>query len=181
MNLESLNLAERQLLFRVEQVIGLMEEKHEQLQQNGVFRDYGEIYEAYVALIGSESEGLEALKRATFLMWYEQAEPACFSGVFRLSEKINRKVLESLERRCEAGRLDFELEWMLPYYNMIADWVFSRYADLPHLQSFLAKSDFKLYERVPVKAEDFTNRGQLGEYWLSIINSNATRFGKGAI
>ena len=181
MNLESLNLAERQLLSRIGQVAGLMEEKHERLQQSGVFRGYSEIYEAYVDLIEAEGEGLEALKRATFLMWYEQAEPACFSGVFGLSEKANRKVLEALEYRSEAGGLDFELEWMLPYYNMISDWAFSRYTDLPHLRSFLAKADFKLYERVAVKAEDFTNRGQMGEYWLSIINSNATCFGKGAI
>ena len=181
MSLESLNLAERQLLSRVEQVTGLMEEKHDQLQQSGVFREYGEIYEAYVDLIESESGGLEALKRATFLMWYEQSEPACFSGVFGLSEKANRKVLEALERRTEASRLDFELKWMLPYYNMISDWVFPQGADWPHLQSFLAKADFKLYERVGVKAEDFTNRGQMGEYWLGIIDSHATRFGKGAI
>ena len=141
MSLESLNLTERQLLLRVEQVAGLMEEKHEQLQQSGVFKEYGEIHEAYVGLIESESEGLEALKRATFLMWYEQVEPACFTGVFGLSEKVNRKVLEALERRSKADGLDFELKWMLPYYNMIADWVFSRYAGLPHLQSFLAKAD----------------------------------------
>ncbi len=70
---------------------------------------------------------------------------------------------------------------MLPYYNMIADWVFSRYADLPHLQSFLAKANFEFWEGAPVKAEDFTNRGQMGEYWLSKIDSNATRFGKRAI
>ncbi len=180
MSLETLNLAERQLLRRVEQVPGLMEEKHEQLQQSGGFRQYAEIYEAYVHLIESEREGLEALKRATFLMWYEQAEPACFSGVFGLTEEANRKVFEALERRTEAGSLDFELKWMLPYYNMIADWVFPQYADSPHLQSFLAKADPGSWERVGVKGEDFANRGQMGEYWLSIINSNATRFGKSA-
>jgi len=180
MNIDALSLAEHQLLSRVERVTGLMEEKHEQLQQSGVYEEYGKIYEAYIELLGSDSEGLEALKRATFLMWYEQAEPSCFSGVSGLPEKANRKILEALERRTEAGNLDFELKWMLPYYNMIADWVFSRYAVLPHMQSFLAQADSGLWERAGVKAEDFINRGQMGEYWLSIIKSNATRFGKGA-
>jgi hypothetical protein len=178
MNLDSLNLAEQQLLLRLGQVTGLMEEKHEQLQQKGVFREYVEIYEAYVDLIESESEGLEALKRATFLMWYEQAEPACFSGVFGLSEAVNRRVLVGLERGIEADGLDFELKWMLPYYNMIAEWVFPNDTDLPHLRSFLANADFGLWERVSLKVEEFTDRGQMGEYWLSIINQRQRASGK---
>lgn len=171
MNINALDLAEQQLLSRVERVTGLMEEKHEQLQQNGVYEEYGKVYEAYVELIESESEGLEALKRATFLMWYEQAEPSCFSGVSGLSEKPSRKIFEALERRIEAGNLDFELNWMLPYYNVNAEWVFSKYTDLPHLQSFLALPDSGLLEKAEIKAEDFMNRGQMGEYWLSIIKS----------
>jgi len=179
MNLAALASAERQLLSRVEQVTGLMEEKHEQLQQSGVYAEYGKIYEAYVDLIESESEGLEALKRAIFLKWYESAEPSCFSGVFGLPEQASREVFEALERRIEAGELDYELQWMLPYYHMIAEWVFSQYADLPHLRSLLAQTDSGLWERAKVRAEDFTGRGQMKEYWVSIIESNATRFGKG--
>ena len=171
MNIDALNLAEQQLLSRVERVTGLMEEKDAQLRQNGVYEAYGKIYEAYVELLESESEGLEALKRAVFLMWYEQAEPSCFTGVSGLSERASRKIFEALERRIEAGNLDFELNWMLPYYNVNAEWVFSKYTDLPHLQSFLALPDSGLSQRAGMKAEDFMNRGQMGEYWLSIIKS----------
>ncbi len=171
MNIDALNLAEQQLLSRVERVTGLMEEKDAQLRQNGVYEEYGKIYEAYVELLESESEGLEALKRAVFLMWYEQAEPSCFSGVSGLSEKARRKMFEALERRIEAGNLDFELKWMLPYYNEIAEWVFPKYTDLPYLQSFLALADSDLLEKARLKAEDFMNRGQMGDYWLSIIKS----------
>lgn len=178
MSLESLNLAEQQLCSRVQQVTGLMEEKHEQLQQSGAFRKYSQIYEAYVDLIDSESEGLEALKRATFLMWYEQAEPACFSAVFGLSAAANRKVLEAFDRRIAAVGLDIELKWMLPYYNLIADWVFSQAADLPYLQSFLADADAEMWRKIEIEAGNFTNRGQMGDYWSSIINSTATSFRK---
>jgi len=171
MNIDALNLAEQQLLSRVERVTGLMEEKDAHLRQNGVYEAYGKIYEAYVELLESESEGLEALKRAVFLMWYEQAEPSCFSGVSGLSEKASRKMFEALERRIEAGSLDFELKWMLPYYNEIAEWVFPKYTDLPYLQSFLALADSDLLEKARLKAEDFMNRGQMGDYWLSIITS----------
>ena len=171
MNIDALNLAEQQLLSQVERVTGLMEEKHEQLQQSGVFREYGKIYEAYVELIESESEGLEALKRAAFLMWYEQAEPSCFTGIFGLTEDASRKVFESLERRIEAGGLDSELKWMLPFYNTVADWVFSKYVGLPHLQGFLATANPHVLQDADLKAEDFLNRGQMGDYWRSIIGA----------
>ncbi|HEY9401268.1 MAG TPA: hypothetical protein VIQ24_01150, partial [Pyrinomonadaceae bacterium] len=77
MNIDALNLAEQLLLSRVEQATGLMEEKHEQLLQSGVFGEYRKIYEEYVGLIESQAEGLEALKRAIFLHWYQLAEPSC--------------------------------------------------------------------------------------------------------
>ncbi len=168
MNLNSLNSAEDQLLSRVKQVIGLMEDKHEQLRESGVYAEYGKVYEAYVELIESGSEGLEALKRATFLLWYEQAEPSCFSGVFGLSEESSRKVLESLERRIEVSMLDAELKWMLPFYDTIAEWVFAR-PDLPNLRAFLSRADPESWQQIGLKDEDFENRGQMGEYWLSII------------
>ncbi|MDQ3649730.1 MAG: hypothetical protein M3458_05505 [Acidobacteriota bacterium] len=168
MNLDSLNSVEGQLLSRVEQVTGLMKEKHEQLRESGVYTEYGKVYEAYVELIESESEGLEALKRATFLLWYEQAEPSCFSGVFGLSEESSRRVLESLERRAEANVLDSELKWMLPFYDTVAEWMFAK-PDLPNLRAFLSRSDPESWQRMGLKAEDFTGRGQMGEYWLSII------------
>jgi len=181
MNIDALNLAEQQLFLQVKRVTGLMEEKHEQLQRSGVFGEYGKIYEAYVELMESENEGLEALKRAIFLMWYEQAEPACFTGIFGLSEDASRKVFETLEHRIETGKLDLELKWMLPFYNDIAEWVFSKYADLPCLEEFLATANSELWQEVELKAEDFVNRGKMGDYWRSIIESKAAHSSWGAI
>jgi hypothetical protein len=181
MNLDALNLAEQQLLSRVERIIGTMEEQHEQFQRSGIFGEYGKIYEAYVELIESENEGLEALKRAAFLMWYEQAEPSCFTGIFGLPEDASRKVFETLERRIEVGELDFELKWMLPFYNDIAQWVFSECADLPLLQRFLATANRHLWEEADLKAEDFVNRGQMGDYWRSVIAAYRMRSGTSAI
>jgi len=180
MNLDALNLAEQELLSRVESVTGLMEEKHSQLQQSGVYAEYGKIYEAYVQLIESETEGLEALKRSMFLLWYEQAEPSCFSGLFGLSEIANQKVFSYLERRAEAEDLDFELKWMLPFYNLIAEWVFEKRPNIPKLQAFLASSDSNSFEELGIKSEDFVGRGQMGDYWTSVLNANAARFNQNA-
>lgn len=167
MNLEELNLAEWKLFARVESLNGLMEEKFLQLQREGTFAEYGKIYEAYVALIESEIEGLEALKRAIFLLWYEQAEPACFTGIWGLSESASDKVLTSLEARIEADSIDLELRWMLPYYNSIANWVFERPARLTHLKRFLVAPNKDLWMQ-ELKAENFIDRGHMGIYWVSV-------------
>ncbi len=180
-NLDSLNSAEQQLLSQVERAIGLMEEKHEQFRQSGLFREYEKIYEAYVELIDSEGEGLEALKRALFLHWYQMAEPSCFSGLSELPENASRRVFESLERQIESEAIDFELRWMLPYYHMIAEWAFSSYSDLPNLKALLARDDSELWQKADLNAEDFVSRGQMGNYWRSIIEAKAARFGSGAI
>lgn len=170
MNLNSLNLAEQELLSQMENLTGLMEEKHLQLQQRGVYAEYRKIYQAYVRLIESETEGLEALKRSIFLLWYEQAEPSCFSGLFELPEVENEKVFSCLERRTETKDLDFELKWMLPFYNLIAEWVFEKHSDKRNLQAFLTTSDSNAFEKLRVKSNDFLERGQMGEYWISILN-----------
>jgi len=181
MNIDALNLAEQQLSARVEQTTGLIEEKHKQLLQSGVFGEYRKIYEEYVDLIESEVDGLEALKRAIFLHWYQMAEPSCFSGLYELPEKASRNVLEALERMIESEAMDAELRWMLPYYHVVAEWAFSSYPSLPNLKAFLGKADSDLLQRVDLKVGDFVNRGQMGDCWTSIINSNVSRFGEGAI
>jgi len=173
MKIDALTVMEQQLRSRVNSVEGLMEEKHEKLQRSGVYREYGRIYEAYVELIESESEGLEALKRAVFLCWYHSTEPSCFSGILDLPEITSLKVFEALERRIEAGELDSELKWMLPYYNTVENAVFSLYARLPHTQSFLAEANPDIWPRVGIKVEQFMNRGRMGDYWESIIKTQA--------
>jgi hypothetical protein len=172
MNLESLNLAEQELLSQVGNVTGLMEEKFLQLEENGTFVEYSKIYEAYVDLIESKTEGLEALKRSLFLLWYEQAEPSCFTGISGLSKNASRKVFSELESRTKTKTLDLELQWMLPFYKLIAEWVFESRTDLPNLQRFLATAKSELYLQ-ELKAENFLERGQMGNYWTSISQSNA--------
>lgn len=180
MNLDSLNSAEQQLLLQVERAIGLIEEKQEQFQQSGLFRESAKIYEAYVELIDSEGEGLEALKRALFLHWYHMAEPSCYSGLCELPEDVSRRVFESLERKIESETIDFELQWMVSYYNMIAEWVFTAHSDLPNLKGCLTRTDAQLWLKADLKAGDFMNRGQMGEYWRSVITTKEARSGFGA-
>lgn len=166
-DLKSLDSAEQEILTQVENVIGLMEEKFLQLEENGTFAKYAKIYEDYVVLIESETEGLEALKRSLFLLWYEQAEPSCFTGISGLSKDSSRKVFDELDERIKTKTIDLELQWMLPFYNLIAEWVFQQQENLPNLENFLATADSELFLH-ELKAENFLNRGQMGHYWISI-------------
>lgn len=169
MNVDDLNLVEQKLLSRVESVTGLMEEKHEQLLQNGVYDDYAKICVAYLELFNSESQKLESLKRAIFLSWHSVAEPCCFSGLFSLSQEVTRTICDELEQTIVNKKMDFELNWMLPYYNQVSDFPFSQHSHLRHTKSFLAKSDFSLWQKTNLDAKMFVNRGQMGIYWLSVV------------
>ena len=171
MDLETLNLAEESLLLRVGKVTGLIEEIDSQLERNGVYAEYRKIFEDYVELIDSDFEGLEALKRSIFLLWYEQAEPSCFSGLSKLGDtRANLKLYAALEDGAETTAFDLELRWMLPYYDSIAEWVFED--GLPNLRRFLDGSNRELWLR-EIKAANFIGRGQMGNYWTSVLKSNA--------
>ncbi len=179
MNLEQLNLAEQKLLIKVESATGLIEDKILQLEQNNTFAEYDEIYGKYVDLIESETECLEALKRSIFLLWYEQSEPSCFSGLSGLSTSTSRTVFRFLEHQIETNEIDSEFELMLRYYNEISEWVFNELLEwifkektkLPNLQKFLETGNREIAVN-DLNAENFRDRGQMGKYWTSISQLN---------
>lgn len=175
MNLEDLTVAEQELLWKVQSVTGFMEEKHKQLVQLNVYSDYAKIYGKYAELISSDERGLEALKRAIFLSWYQFAEPSCFSGLRNLPEQTTHFIYETLERRIEKNLLDLELRWMLPFYNAVLDLPFSLYPQLNHLQDFLRTANPDLWRR-EIKPNDLSLRGQMGEYWMTIENEASTSY-----
>ena len=147
-----------------------MEEKHEQLRAWGIYDDYRRIHRACAELIGDPDAGLEALKRALFLGWYDLSEPACFTGIFQLAGEVNRQVLSSVENLVRDGGLDSELEWMLPWYHRITDYYFTIHGDLPVLQAFFIEADSHLYQKASTSAKQFRARGQMGGYWVAVLH-----------
>lgn len=167
MNIEELAVEEQRLLWQVQSVTGLIEEKHQQLEQLGTYQDYRKVYEAYSKLLDNYNEGLEALKRAVFLNWYSFSEPPCFSGLSDLSEQATLIILEKLERTIESDSIDLELKWMLPFYNSVNDLPFSLYKQFHHTRSFLQTANTELWRR-ELNPNVMGLRGQMGEYWLLI-------------
>ena len=151
---------------------GRMEEKHAQLDAAGVFAEYAEIHRDYVELAADPVAGMEALKRAVFLDWYELAEPACFSGLSGLDAAARRECLRALDRLCARDGLDAELAWVLPWYFLVAAYAFTAFGQLPGLAARLAALDPHAWEAAD-PPDDLRQRGRMGEYWQSLFDNLA--------
>lgn len=156
---------EEELLTVIKGIIGSIEEKNEALESAGVFKAYNDIHFEYAELA---QENSEALKRAMFLQWYAQVEPPFVSGLAELVTGAEQKVLEILDEKILHNSLDLELVATLSYY---ADWefVFEGCSKYRNLVSFLEnKFSFAACMGV-LKPIDFNGRGQMGEYWRSVL------------
>ncbi len=174
MNLNQLNRAEKELLSRVRTIDELIEEKDEQFEATGIFEDYRRIFEQYVLLITDDIDGLEALKRAVFLLWFEVAQPSFLSGIRGFSQESGNQAFACLEQYFAAGKVDHELKWMLQHYYVIAEWVFDvRHRTSTELKRMVA--DHQELFLTEAKPEHFVGRGQMGDYWASVATSNAAR------
>ena len=156
----------------VARATGAVEERDRQLEQAGVYGEYPAIFAAYLALGTPESpEGLEALRRATFLAWYAGVEPACFSGISGLPEAQTRSVCERLDALFRAGPADAQLAWMVPWYNSVFEYPFALYPGLASLRAYLARADHRAWERIDLTPDELRGRGQMGRYWSSLVRA----------
>ncbi|WP_225000218.1 hypothetical protein [Cesiribacter sp. SM1] len=110
---------------------GSIEQLNRYLQQQGIFDQYRQIHAEYVALCCFKTERYvrnEALKRAIFLSWYAEVEPASFTGLADLWEDKITEAYFALNRIIEKGWMNEELAWMLTYYSSW-DWVILQYTE----------------------------------------------------
>ena len=148
---------------------GTMETKEAALAADGVFAAYAEVLAGYCALFRDPTNGAEALSRATFLVWYEMAEPACFSGLRDLPAPLVAATLAELDAVSARGEVPRELDAMLGYYNSIAEFAFTRGGPWPALASRLAAADPYAWQEVVAPPIHRWARGQLSDYWASIL------------
>ena len=156
----------------VARATGALEERDRQLEQAGVYGEYPAIFAAYLALGTPESpDGLEALRRATFLTWYAGVEPACLSGISGLPEAQTRSVCERLDELFRADTVDAQLAWMVPWYHSVFEYPFALYPGLKSLRAFLARADHRAWERAALTPGELRGRGQMGRYWSSLVRA----------
>lgn len=173
MTLSEATTRECDLMACVGQATGLIEEKTAQLQKNGTFAAYCSLLDRYLELASDAADGVEALKRAVFIAWYEEASPACFSGIAGITSQQRSAVLRALNDVVEQSPMDDELEWMLPWYYFIADYAFPHLEQYPAVERILAAPNSHAWEQLGLRAEQFVGRGRMGEYWASVIRTSA--------
>ena len=159
---------EQYLLAFVTSLSGDAATRDRALQRRGVYKEYAKVVTAYLERIGDGVEGLEALRRATFLLWCSATQPACLTGVGELTESDEKEIIAWLDDACAAGDLDPQLRWMLGYYHGAYPDVFGRFTQARALQRVLASVFPEAWRAAEPELRHFTARGLMGHYWSQI-------------
>ena len=176
MKTNDLNLTEQEyeLLARIHATKGSMDEKAQQLKDDGVFDSYREIHKGYASL--AIAGDIESLKRSIFIQWYRVSEPSCFTGIQELDQDIEEAVLLIVENLIFNGHADEELKWMIAWYYQISGYYFDLVWTNSSVSQILTQFNQNrnyLVDRFPL-GESLKNRGQMGKYWMSIISKMQT-------
>ena len=136
-------------------------------------RLYDAIFGAYRALADSpraaEPVQAEALRRAAFLAWYACVAAPQFSGLAEFSDDQLEDAFGAAEWALDAGELDAELAWMLPWYFREAPVVFTRLPSLGRLVAYCRAQPPEGWRAAVLTPERLQGRGALGRYWLGVL------------
>ena len=135
------------------------------LTLNEIYAEYNEVHSEYAKM--SETD-IECLKRGLFIQWYSMTEPNHLTGIAELDGNAETKIITELKKRIEQNKADNELKWMLNHY-LNWDFVFEKFKNIAEFNE-----DENVVDLTNIKLE-MVNRGQMGIYWNSIINSKASR------
>jgi hypothetical protein len=149
---------------------GSSEEWGVMYEETGICDAWRRIFVEYADL--AREGDIEALKRAIFLLWYELTEPLEVSWFWDLDPDRVEEVLRIVNAMAREGRLDAELQWMLPWYLHITPY-YLRAKDIDDLIRVSQGDPYAYYEGCPKSS--FDNRGRLGEYWRGIRDGGDQR------
>jgi len=158
MNVEELATLEEEWLHKQRSLVRDRETLYEQM---GIYAAWRGILAQYVAL--AREGDVEALKRALYFVWAQRSIARLITGLKDLDEGMIREILEIADKLAEDGRLDAELEWMLPYYYIVERSYLDRFEDLDALKTVSREHPF-LYRQRCLEVS-FEHRGQMGDYW----------------
>jgi hypothetical protein len=130
-------------------------------EQTGVYEAWREIFRHYVVL--AKQGDLEALKRAVYFAWAQCSISRLTTGIKDLDSQATREAFGVADELTQDGRLDAELQWMLPYYYVVERSYLDRFEDLEALKQASGLHPF-LYRRRCLDVS-FAQRGQMGDYW----------------
>ena len=126
--------------------------------------EYQDIHQQYADFSISD---IEALKRGLFLQWYAMSEPPWLTGIGRLNEEAQLKILETLNQLVDEDKSDFELIWMLNYYFAVNDLPFSRFKTEQRFRKLIVEQHNYVFPE-NIDRTEMESRGQMGKYWNSL-------------
>jgi hypothetical protein len=165
-SLEALAGWESAVLASVRGATGTIEERDRQITRSGMYAEYPVIVRCYLDLLADERASVEALKRAVFIVWLSTIEPSPYTGISEIPEGTAREVMQALDHRVRMGVLDDEFVLMLAWYQSILPAAFDLYGANPSMATSAVRHDDWRQRFV---AQQFTDRGQLGSYWRSLL------------
>lgn len=158
---------ENNLLRRVTESAGTIEEKVSQLSDEGIYEAYKQVHRQYANLADVNDE---ALKRALFIQWYVMASPGFITGIDDVDSRAERRVIDVLDKQVGQNMIDSELHAMVSYYcSEPWEYIFERFENCDNLEKLLRHQlDYDaIIDRM--RQSNLSNRGQMGVYWQSII------------
>ncbi len=172
LSLDALANWESAVLASIRGAKGTIEQRDAQITRSGMYAEYPAIIGAYIELAEASDKPetrLEALKRAVFLAWLSFNALSVESGISELSETTVRSLMQILDRALASGIGDDELRAMLAWYRDTFGYPFEYFGPVRSLDPFIG--DVTSNDARPMLATSrFTERGQLGTYWSSILS-----------
>ena len=166
-SLVSLDAREMALLRSARSLSGLIEEKEQLLIDGGCYVEAAAIHSGYVGLASPPSCDPEALKRAVFLGWYQDAEPGWITGIDRLDPATVGRALGLADEAVSQGHVDREFAVMLGWYWQVAPYHFTSRAPA-RLIDYLSTLEPSAYKAYGFSKSALRDRGQMGDYWVSV-------------
>ncbi|HKP16667.1 MAG TPA: hypothetical protein VJT85_11390 [Gemmatimonadaceae bacterium] len=168
LGLTSISGWEEAVLASVRGAIGTVEERDSQIERSGLYGEYPAIVSAYAEHFADGETGLEALKRAYFLVWRGAMAPPADSGIASLPDGTIRLVMDELDAWARRGATDPELRWMLGHYHALGPSVLELYGASAALISLAASAGPDAWRAAAITPASMAGRGQLGRYWTEL-------------
>lgn len=171
-SLDALAGWESAVLASVRGASGTIDERDRQITLSGLYAEYPAILRSYLDGPPDDPGGIEALKRAVFIVWVSTIEPSPDTGISEIPEGLARDVMQALDDRLRTGMLDEEFLLMLAWYRSILPAAFELYGADASTASATSEVGYGDWRHRFVSTQ-FSNRGQLGMYWKSLLSRAA--------
>jgi hypothetical protein len=173
LSLDALAHWESAVLASIRGATGTIDERDVQITRSGMYAEYPAIFNAYTEARDESPDALlERYKRAIFLIWCSFTQLPVDSGIAELPETRVREEMHSLGALIESGALDEEFRLMLAWYRGHFGYMFDHFGGVRGLDDLIGglSPDEARTELRRLRAPgDFVGRGQLGDYWRTII------------